>query len=182
MVAAICDVQILTTFDTQAFASRIMQGLDRHFEQGIFTQDGGEVNLCAFRQDHTHFIDQLIVEGIQLGDLPGQVMRKILQAAYTFNRRVAFKAALNDESLLRAPNVYRARHIAELEVVNDDLTDVKRKFVAVADFLMHDKTDIDAEWFAGIRHSESFSGVRQLADDNSGASSLTPKFILFYRQ
>ncbi len=151
-MAAIFNIQILAAFDAQTFALGVVQWLDRHFEQRIFTQDWGEVYLCAFRQDQTHFINWFIVEGKQFGDLPGQVMRKILLAAYTFNCGVAFKVALNDKSLLRSPNMHRAHNVSEFEVINNDLADFKRKFMAVADFLMDNKADINAEGFAGISH------------------------------
>ena len=56
------------------------------------------------------------------------------------------------KSLLRSPNMHRAHNVSEFEVINNDLADFKRKFMAVADFLMDNKADINAEGFAGISH------------------------------
>jgi len=39
-VAAIFEIQVLSAFDAQAFAVRVMERFDWHFEQGIFMQKG----------------------------------------------------------------------------------------------------------------------------------------------
>lgn len=44
-VTAVPHVQILPAFGTQPFAIRVVQGVDRHFEQRVFTQNGRKVNL-----------------------------------------------------------------------------------------------------------------------------------------
>jgi hypothetical protein len=47
-MTAILQVQILTTFNAKTFALKIMQGLDRDFQQCIFANKGCEVDMGIF--------------------------------------------------------------------------------------------------------------------------------------
>lgn len=44
---AVADVQILSAFDAQTFALRVMQGFNGNFQKCIFTYKGREINMCV---------------------------------------------------------------------------------------------------------------------------------------
>jgi hypothetical protein len=80
---------------------------------------------------------------------------KICQAADALEIHVATEIALDDETLGRAADDGFPLEIAQFEVVSDlNLVELEGESVTVADFLVDKETDIDAKWFAWVRHRE----------------------------
>ena len=50
-VTAILDIQVLSAFDAETLAVWIVQRLDRKFQQGIFADQGGHINVCVVRYE-----------------------------------------------------------------------------------------------------------------------------------
>jgi hypothetical protein len=63
-VTAILDIQILTTFNAKTFAFGVVQGLDGNFQQGVFTYQGRQVNLCIIGYEQFRFADGFFSECI----------------------------------------------------------------------------------------------------------------------
>src|SRR5215510_12505148 len=127
-----------------------MDWADRYLQQGVFAEQGSQINLRTFRQDQTRLANRFIVERVQLRELPFEMMRKILQAAHTLKCCITGKIPLHYKPLLRATYLYRAQHVSQSEIFNFNLGDVKSELTGKANFLMNNKTDINTERFTGI--------------------------------
>ena len=97
-------------------------------------------------------------------------MRKILQTPHTFQRGITREISLHYKSLLCPPDLDQAFDIPQFKIIDNALTDFKRKFMAIANFLVNNKADINTEWFTGVRQGSLSSGVQELASKISSAS------------
>jgi hypothetical protein len=94
--------------------------------------------------------------------MPDEMMPEIFQAAHALQRGIARKISLRQQSLLRASHLHSAGDISQFKIVQNGLGNIERKFVGIPNFFMDNKTDIDAEGFAGIRHGGSIADAVRL--------------------
>jgi hypothetical protein len=153
LMTAIALVEVLSAFLAQTFAFGLAQRADGNFEQGIFAEELGKVEMRVFGQKQFRLGFGAFVKGVHLGEGPIQFVLKIHQTTYTIERDFCGKIRLHDQALRRLADIDNALEIAQLQVVAEgDGIEYEREIVVVPEFLMDDESDIETKRFFGRRH------------------------------
>ncbi len=150
-MSAIPDVEILAADRAQSSAIGLAGRIDGNLQQCILANERLKVNLGIFWNYEPGFADALLIEGKELGHGPSQVLIEGLEAAAALELRPGGELASEKQSLGCPADIEQARQVPDLEIgAQNDPINVEWELVGVADFLVHDEADIEAQWLARV--------------------------------
>jgi hypothetical protein len=147
-------IKVLAADRTQAEAVQSADWIDGNFEECVFTEKGGKIDVCVLGQEKPGVCHGFAGKGIELSEIPMERVDKVGEAADALQADIPLEIALDDQPLRRAADDRLSREVAELEVLRDPgLVELEGEGMTIADLRVDEEADVDAEWFARVRHT-----------------------------
>ena len=153
-MSAVPFVQVLAADEAQPAAIRVDRaGLIGTSSKCILTHERLQIDLGVFRHQESELRERLLIDGVELGQAPVEKLVKRRQAAYAAQFRACREVTGEEQSLRGAADGKVTHELTHLQVrAQLELRQVKVKLVAVADLLVQDEADVDAQGIACVAH------------------------------